>query len=109
MPESAANTQDKTSLEDVKRDMATLKRDLAALRNDSTDYMTGAVHSGAQAARQKAESMLDSTREMASNVADHARGGQERFCEYVRQNPTASVLIAVGVGAILGKLLIRKP
>jgi ElaB/YqjD/DUF883 family membrane-anchored ribosome-binding protein len=107
MPESGTNNEN-AALEDVRRDMAALKRDLAALREDSGKYMSGAVQNRARSARRQAESMLDSTRDVAEDVADRAATGYDVACDYVRQNPMAAVLVAMGVGAVVGKLFSRK-
>ncbi|MCA9295724.1 MAG: hypothetical protein KC983_04390 [Phycisphaerales bacterium] len=86
-----------TSLRDVKDDVSQLK-------NDVTDYASSAAHTGVEAVKAGAERVAETGR----RAADVARESHGKMCEYVTANPTTSVLIAAGVGALLARFLPRR-
>jgi len=47
----------------------------------------------------------DGASSTAQDLKHRAEGAHEQLCGYVKANPTASLLIALGAGAILGRLL----
>lgn len=89
------------SLNDLRDDIESLRRDLAALQRDARGYAGGVARRGSAAVRHRAESALDSAR----HVADQAESVYDEGLDYVRRNPAVSVLVAVGVGAVVARLL----
>lgn len=49
----------------------------------------------------------DAVMNSAKDVAHRAESAHEQMCSYVKKNPTASVLIALGAGAIIGRIFSR--
>ncbi len=91
-------------LRDIKDDAAAVKDDLATLAGDAKDCAVGVASAGADTARKGAESMMNT----ASDIAERTRSAHDQACGYVRRNPTTAVLLAVGVGAVLGRVLARR-
>jgi len=89
------------SLNDLRDDIESLRRDLMALRHDATGVASGMARRGRAAVRHQADSALDSAR----HVADQAESVYDEGADYVRRNPAVAVLVAVGVGAIVARLL----
>lgn len=58
-------------------------------------------------ARDSATVAKDTVVHSAKDIAHRAENVHEKMCEYVKTNPTASLLIALGAGAIIGRLFSR--
>lgn len=93
--------RERASLKDVKHDAMNVKKELGTLASDAGDAARGMAEHGAEVARHGAERVMH----RASDIADRTRGVYSQGCDYVRRNPTTSVLIAIGAGAIIGRLL----
>jgi ElaB/YqjD/DUF883 family membrane-anchored ribosome-binding protein len=102
------NKGDKGALrEDVsemKRDAGAMKEDLHALKRDATQIATHATHEAMDAVRCGAKQMQDAARSAGDTAAEY----HERFRERVSMHPTTSVLIALGAGVVVGRLLGRR-
>jgi ElaB/YqjD/DUF883 family membrane-anchored ribosome-binding protein len=57
--------------------------------------------------RHKAQEGIDVTVDQAKKVAGQFQEGHHKICEYTSNHPTTALLIALGVGAITGRLLSR--
>lgn len=75
------------SVSDLRSDAATLSADVKHMARDAAAVVKDGAASTAQDLKHRAE------------------GAHEQICSYVKANPTASILIALGAGAILGRLL----
>lgn len=58
-------------------------------------------------ARDTATVAKDTVTHSASDLAHRAESAHTQMCKYVKSNPTASVLIALGAGALIGRLFSR--
>ena len=63
------------------------------------------THDGVDHVMDKAESMRDGSREAMSRLKNKAAALNENVDGYIRKNTKKSVLIAAGIGAIIGALL----
>jgi len=59
-------------------------------------------------ARKRLAAALDSAKDMAGRVRDRAVEGARMADETVREHPYQAIVIALGVGAIMGCLLARR-
>jgi len=91
-------------LTEVKKDAAAVKKDLTALKTDAVRVASEATSEAIDAVRCGAES----AGEMAKSVGDRAQKAHTAMREHVVARPTTSILIALGVGVIAGKLLARR-
>ncbi len=76
--------------------MSDLRTDVAAVSTDVKNL-----------ARDSAVVAKDTVAQTAQGIAHRAETAHEQMCGYVKKNPTASVLIALGAGAIIGRLFSR--
>jgi ElaB/YqjD/DUF883 family membrane-anchored ribosome-binding protein len=83
--------------QDVTADLDSLKADLSKLRGDIAD-MAG---SWVQVGRQRAQGA-------AADLQDRFHDTMETVEDWVKQKPLQAVLIAAGVGLLLGKLSSRR-
>jgi ElaB/YqjD/DUF883 family membrane-anchored ribosome-binding protein len=96
---TSASTHDVTHARPDHRDHATLqnvKEDVRELKEDTVDYATGMAETG-----------VDAVKRSAHAVAAGAQGARKRMSDYVAAHPTASVLIAFGLGAVAARLFLR--
>lgn len=91
-------------LTEVKKDAAAVKKDLATLKTDAARVASDATAEAIEAVRCGAES----AGEMAKSVGDRAQKVHSAMREHVVSRPTTSILIALGVGVVAGKLLARR-
>jgi ElaB/YqjD/DUF883 family membrane-anchored ribosome-binding protein len=91
-------------LTEVKKDAAAVKKDLAALKTDAARMASDATSEAVEAVRCGAESAS----ELAKSVGDRAQKMHSSVREHVIARPTTSILIALGVGVVAGKLLARR-
>lgn len=96
-PDDANNREsNRANLQEVRRDLSKLKADASTCAAEAAENGMEAIKSGAAQAV-----------EAGQRVSDLARDSHERMRTYVSANPTTSVLIAVGVGALLARILPR--
>lgn len=88
--------ESRTSIHDIKNDVVQLKEDVVAYGSDSAHQAMDAVRAGANQAIDKGK-----------QAAEMAKDAQAKMRDYISEHPTASVLIAVGVGAILARMLLK--
>ncbi len=97
------NAQTHATMKDLKADADTVRQDLAALKDDAVDV-------GSQAAKEvvhRVQSGAESAMELAQSTGDKARACHKSVCKQVSKHPTAAVLISLGAGAVLGRLIWR--
>jgi ElaB/YqjD/DUF883 family membrane-anchored ribosome-binding protein len=102
-PEEAAQSgQDhlRTTVGDLKEAASAKVEDIRQAAGQKVDELRGAAQGKAQELRSAAESTW-------SDARSQAKSWQAEGEAYVRKNPAKAVLIALGVGLLLG-LLLRK-
>ena len=110
---TSTNTSDKKAggdyslregMQDIRKDAATVKDDLGTLKSDATQMAAHTTQEAIEAVRQGAQSAS----EMARSVSESAKDLHGSFCDKVSQRPTASILLAVGAGVVVGRILARR-
>ena len=91
-------------INEIRKDAATVKDDLTTLKSDATQMAAHTTQEAIEAVRHGAQSAS----EMARSVGDSAKQCHGALADKVKQRPTASILLAVGVGVIAGKLMARR-
>lgn len=94
----------RTGLSEVKEDLSAVGEDLARLKSDAAGAATTVAKSTAELARHGA----DAATEYVKRAGDQAKDTYESARAFVVHRPVASVLIAVGVGAVLGRVFMRR-
>ncbi|MGO8738477.1 DUF883 family protein [Rhodoblastus sp.] len=89
---------------DIGADLAALRRDIAHL----TETMRGMVEHQTQAAGIHVSSAVDDARSAIANAAGDAqknvKAASSQFWGGIERNPLTAVLIALGVGMVIGSL-----
>jgi ElaB/YqjD/DUF883 family membrane-anchored ribosome-binding protein len=84
-------------------------KDLASSASDMAGNLRDTARDWASSAADKAQHAWESTRsgasDLASNVADRASNAVDSLGDVIRRNPVPSLLIALGVGFMLGSSL----
>ena len=84
-------------------------KDLASSASDMASQVRDTARDWASSAADKAQHAWDSTRsgasDLASNVADRASDAWDSLGNTIRRNPVPALLIALGVGFMLGSSL----
>ena len=93
---------------DLQGKLDALRADLEALQSDMRE-LAGDV-SGAASERMNAalNEAMTSVQDMADRVEDWSTDNLETLRDQVREQPLASVMLSVGVGALLGAILLRR-
>lgn len=81
----------------------TSRATLSDVRSEAAKIGTEVKH----LARDSATVAKDTVVHSAKDIAHRAETAHEKMCGYVKSNPTASVLLALGAGAIIGRLFSR--
>lgn len=99
----------------VAQDFDTVKDDLGQIRKDFAELaqaILDAGRSGAKDAREKleqeAQRRLDQLRDTAHSVRARGAHAVESVHDVIEERPFTSVLVAFGIGLIIGKILDRK-
>lgn len=92
---------DRASLGELKKDFTDVQRDLGKMKSHAIDYASSAAGTAAATAKHGAEAAMDA----AKKASDHAKQAHTEMCNFVRQRPMVSVLLAIGVGAIVTRVL----
>ncbi len=85
-----------------------VREDARELKDDTIEAVGHAAGKGVDAVRHRAEHAMDRTRDSGRRAADSANAAHQRFCDYVCEHPTASVLIAFGIGALASRFIPRR-
>ncbi len=104
----AGSSDRHTSFSEVRDDVHAVGSDLSKLGSDAVDYATGAALGAADAAKQKAREGVGYASDAAKKATDYSKQAHEQMCDFVRERPTTSVLLAIGLGAILARILIPR-
>lgn len=88
-------------MSEIRKDAEMVKDDLGTLRSDATQMAAHTTQEAIEAVRQGAQSAS----EMARSVGESAKQCHGAMADKVAQRPTASILMAVGVGVVVGRLL----
>jgi len=86
---------------EVKQDAQHVKEDLEALKQDAAQLTSHATAQAIEAVKTGAKTAAD----VASTTGDRMKQAHSTMTEQVRARPTASVLIALGAGVMIGRVL----
>jgi len=80
-----------------------MANDIAAPRSHFADAVSTKAHAGADAAADAANKLSVAARK----AADQALAARDKLSSAIEERPLTAVLIAFGVGALLGRLMRR--
>ena len=85
-----------------------VREDLAALKSDLTDLAKGLRSSGMDAAKDRVDALSEKAHEVAERSRETAHRKHDELSDFVSERPITSLAIAVGVGALAGRLLSQR-
>jgi ElaB/YqjD/DUF883 family membrane-anchored ribosome-binding protein len=88
---------------DLRSDLNQVGQSISKLGADASQYVRGQAQHGRETVRHQYEHL----QHQGKHAIDSAQGWYDQGCKYIAKNPAASVLIAVGVGALLSRVLLR--
>ena len=98
-------------LDTLRGDLGKIRDDIAALTRSLSDTAAAEAKAGGARLNRAAHDAAQTAKERAQHFADSARAqGEEGIAaleQRIEQNPFTSVLVAFGVGLVIGKLLDR--
>jgi ElaB/YqjD/DUF883 family membrane-anchored ribosome-binding protein len=89
-------------------DAATARRDLGDKASDMASDVAHKAKEAGDTLMDKASDFGHSMQETGHSLAEKAKHTQNAICDFTRENPTAAVLMAFGVGAVLARILPRR-
>ena len=81
------------------------RRDLGDKVSDKADDFAHKAKEAGETMKEKASHVGHSMQEAGHNIAEKSKHGHQAICSFTRENPTAAVLMAFGIGAILARIL----
>lgn len=101
----AQRTNDRTGMSGQSGDTSVMKRDIGDKATDlANDILHKAKDVGDDIAH-KANDAGHAIHDAGQNIARKTKHAHEVVCDFTKENPTAAVLIAFGIGAIIARIL----
>ena len=99
--ENGENHPVREGVADIKKDAQNIKDDLDVLKQDATQLGAHATQHTIDAAK----AGVESASEFAKGACNTAKNYQDNMNKQIRAHPTTSVLLALGAGVMLGRVL----
>jgi ElaB/YqjD/DUF883 family membrane-anchored ribosome-binding protein len=99
---AGAQSETARNTEELQEQIETLKQDLAAISTTLSDLVRSGVREGRSKAERKAREYQRQGWEQADAALAEARAYGDAFEEKITQNPFAAVLVALGLGFLVG-------
>lgn len=105
---SNTSTSDKAEIDQLKSDLRTLREDFSKLGKDVLSATRHGAESASEAARAEARKRLEQLGDAWDTTRLHGAAAKHDVERRIEEHPFASVMIALGVGVVIGKLLDRR-
>lgn len=92
---------------DIAADVEALKHDLSALQGDLRSLRSSVVSELRNSASQASDGLSGAARSAMSSVTSAGERGYGVAAKQIEANPVTSVLIAAGIGILIGSMLRR--
>jgi len=102
------NTSPRESFSHVKEDLHRLKDDAIDAASATAQAAKQTARKGVDTATEYARKGVDTATEYAQQANDYAMDSYECVVDFVRERPATAILIAMGVGAVVSRLLIPR-
>lgn len=105
-------TGERAGMSDVSNTGTSTRRDLgdkadeaAHKAREAGETLKDKAKDAGETIKDKASEVGHSMQETGHNIAEKSKTSHQAICKFTRENPTAAVLLAFGVGAILARVL----
>lgn len=102
------NIKDTEELEQLREDLAALRKDFSTLGKDFLSATKHGANSATDAARAEAHRRLEQIGDAWDDAKDRSSAAKHQVERRIEDHPLASVMIALGVGVVIGKLIDRR-
>ncbi len=99
--ESATHHHVREGIEHMKKDARNIKDDLHVLKEDTAQLGSHAASHAIDAAKSGVQGATD----VAGDAYDSMKSYQDRMNKQIRAHPTTSILLALGAGVVIGRVL----
>ncbi len=96
------------SFSNVKEDLNRLKDDAYEAASATAQVAKQTAKRGVETAKDYAKQGVETAEDYAKQANDYAMDAYSSACDYVRERPATSILIALGAGAILSRILLSR-
>ncbi|MGP1310139.1 MAG: DUF883 family protein [Phycisphaerales bacterium] len=104
----AANIKDSAEIDQLRADLAALRKDFSTLGKDVLTATRHGAESASEAARAEAQRRLEQLGDAWEGARDRSVAAKHDVERRIEEHPLASVMIALGVGVVIGKLIDRR-
>lgn len=114
MAETAVNpgmnkgANDRAEIDQLKSDLRVLREDLSKLGKDALSATKKSASTAGDAAREEARKRLGQLGDAWDTTKDRGVAARHDVERCIEEHPLTSVMIALGVGFVIGKLLDRR-
>lgn len=105
---SNTTASEKAEIDQLKSDLRTLREDFAKLGKDVVSATRHGASSAGDAARAEAQRRLEQLGDAWDTTKERGAAAKHDVERRIEEHPFASVMIALGVGVVIGKLLDRR-
>ena len=84
---------------------ALARRDLGDKPSDMADDVSNKAREAGYTLMDRASDVGHSVQEAGHNIAEKSKHTHQAICGFTKENPTAAVLMAFGLGALLARIL----
>jgi ElaB/YqjD/DUF883 family membrane-anchored ribosome-binding protein len=92
----------------VKNEKDSLSEPIEAIKEDLSQLGTDVASAGRAVVQTGRHAITSSASKMTDQVAKQAKSLHQSVCDFTADRPTTSLMIAMGVGAVMGLWLFRK-
>lgn len=105
---STKNEEDLTALlKELRGDIDTLRKDMHTLKKDAGKFGSASMHNAHDKVEDATDKVMKMGREKAKKFKHEAEEQTESLRDTVRDNPVASLGLAVAAGMILGRTILK--
>jgi ElaB/YqjD/DUF883 family membrane-anchored ribosome-binding protein len=102
------NANERAEIDQLKSDLKTLREDFTKLGKDAVSATRHTAGSASEAAKAEARKRLDQLGDAWDSTKEQGAAAKHDVERRIEEHPLASVMIALGVGFVIGKLIDRR-
>jgi ElaB/YqjD/DUF883 family membrane-anchored ribosome-binding protein len=102
------NANERAEIDQLKSDLRMLREDFSKLGKDAISATRHTAGSASDAARAEAHKRLEQLGEAWDSTKEHGAATKHDVERRIGEHPFASVMIALGVGVVIGKMIDRR-
>lgn len=105
---ASRGVSDRSEIDQLKSDLRTLREDFSKLGKDAFAATRKSAESAGEVAKEQARRRLNQLGDAWDTTKDRGIAARHDVERCIEEHPLTSVMIALGVGVVIGKLLDRR-